>query len=49
MTSYINFDETTIIMPSNESTTGTASINESSLDDLCKNFHVRIRISVYVY
>jgi hypothetical protein len=44
MTSYMDFNETiiTTIMYSNESTETTTSINESSLDDLCKNFHVSI-------
>jgi len=41
MTSYTNFNETTttmIIMDTNDTTT--TSINETSLDELCKNFHV---------
>lgn len=49
MTSYINFDETTIIMSINESTIATTSIDESSLDELCQNFHVRITTFMYVY
>lgn len=40
MTAHINFNETIITMIyDNDSTTST---NESSLDDLCKNFHVSI-------
>ncbi len=46
MTSEINFNQTltTIIGDGNESTAAatTASIHESSLDELCKNFHVSL-------
>ncbi len=49
MTTYINFNETITTFYSNESTpifysneSTPTLINESSLDDLCKNFHVSI-------
>ncbi|CAF3541044.1 unnamed protein product [Rotaria sp. Silwood1] len=49
MTSYMDFNEATttaIIMLKNESTTIITSINETSLDDLCKNFHLIVFLCI---
>ncbi|CAF1081930.1 unnamed protein product [Rotaria sordida] len=44
MNSYVNFTETMTTILRNESTS--TSINESSLDDLCKNFHLIVFLCI---
>ncbi|CAF4983733.1 unnamed protein product, partial [Rotaria socialis] len=47
MTNYMNFTETLTTMLQNESTSASTSINESSsLDDLCKNFHLIVFLCI---